>query len=69
MGSCLIHSNTVIARLITGQMHEMLQHPMPGALNIIMKKLAIATMTRGTKRYILYYSSPLAYYIFDDYWT
>ena len=66
MSSCLIYSvsNTVIAGLIIEQMYEMLQHPVPGALNIIIKKRTIATMTRETKCYIL-----LAYYIFDDWWT
>ena len=53
MGSCLIYSNTVIAGLIIGQMYEMLRHPVPEGLNIIMKKRTIATMTRGTKCYIL----------------
>ena len=53
MGLCLIYSNTVIAGLIIGQMYEMLRHPEPGALNIMMKKRTIATMARGTKRYIL----------------
>ena len=53
MGSCLIYSNAVVAGLIVGLMYEMLRHPVPGALNIIMKKRTIATMTRGTKCYIL----------------
>ena len=66
MGSCLIYSNTVIAGLIIRQMYEMLRHPVPGALSIIMKKRTIATMTRGTKCYILLL---LGYYIFDDYCT
>ena len=53
MGSCLIYSNTVVAGLIVGQMYEMLRHPVPGVLNISMKKRTIATMTRGRKCYIL----------------
>ena len=53
MGSCLIYFNWVIAGLIIQHMYEMLQHPVHGALSIIMKKRAIATMTRGTKCYIL----------------
>ena len=35
------------------QMYEMLRQPVPGALNIITRKRTIATMTRGTKCYIL----------------
>ena len=68
VGSCRIYFNTVIAGLVIGQIYEMLRHPLPGALNIIMKKRTIATMTRG-KNVTFYYSRLLAYYIFDDYWT
>ena len=53
MGSCLIHSNTVVAGFIVRQMYKMLRHPVPGARNIIMKKRTNATITRGTKCYIL----------------
>ena len=52
MGLCLIYSNPVMAGLIIQQMNEMLQHPAPGTLNIIIKR-TIATMTRGTKCCIL----------------
>ena len=53
MDSCLIYSNAVVVALIIRQMYEMLQHPVPGALNIILRKRTIATMTRGTKCNIL----------------
>ena len=53
MGSCLIYSNTVIAGLIIRQMHKMLRNPVAGALYTIVKKRTIATVTRGTKCYIL----------------
>ena len=66
MGTCLISSNTVIAGLITRQMYEMLRHPVPGALNIIMRKRTIATMTQDK---MLHFTTVLAHYIFDDCWT
>ena len=49
MALYLVHFNTVRAELITRKMYEMLRHPVRGALNIIMKRRTIATMTRGTK--------------------
>ena len=68
MVSCLIYSNAVIAGLIIRrQMYEMLRHPVLGARNIIIWKRTIATMTRGTKCYIVL--QYFAYNIFDDYWT
>ena len=66
MGSCLKHSNTVVAGLIVGRMYEMLQHLVPEVLIIIMKKRTIAMMTRGTKCYILLQFLHTIY-IFDDY--
>ena len=62
MSSGTIFSNTIIAGLIIRQMYEMLWHPVPGALNIIIRKRTIATMTRETNCYIvLPYSSQIAY--------
>ena len=50
MGLCRIYSNTTIARWIIRQMYEMLrhEHPVPGALSIIIRKRIVAMMTRGT---------------------
>ena len=42
-----------MAGLIIRQMYEMLRHLVPEALNIITRTHTIATMTRGTKCYIL----------------
>ena len=58
MGSFLAYSNTAVAgfncTVITRQMYEMSRQLMPGALNIIRPiRRTIATMTRGTKCYIL----------------
>ena len=64
----VVYFNTVVDGLIIRQMYEMLRHPLPGALNIIMKKRTIATMTRG-KNVTFYYNTCLLTYIFDDYWT
>ena len=50
-------------------MHEMLRHPAPRALNIIIKKRAIAAMARVTPMLHSTAVGVREYYIFVDYLT